>query len=67
MTEGNDTLRESWQLLPVKEFWSLTLFNEHHLFHPNALNRSSSARRAITQLSHAIILSTGRRFIDVAI
>ncbi len=26
---------------PVKGFWSLTLYNEHHLFEPNALNRFS--------------------------
>jgi hypothetical protein len=26
---------------PVKGFWSLTLYNEHHLFTPNALNRYS--------------------------
>ena len=26
---------------PVKGFWSLTLYNEHHFFHPNALNRYS--------------------------
>jgi hypothetical protein len=29
------------QLPPVKGFWSLTLYNEHHFFHPNALNRYS--------------------------
>jgi hypothetical protein len=29
------------QLPPVKGFWSLTLYNEYHLFHPNALKRSS--------------------------
>lgn len=29
------------QLPPVKGFWSLTLYNEHHLFHPNALDRYS--------------------------
>ena len=29
------------QLPPVKGFWSLTLYNEHHLFNPNALNRYS--------------------------
>jgi hypothetical protein len=28
-------------LPPVKGFWSLTLYNEYHLFHPNALKRSS--------------------------
>jgi len=29
------------QLPPVKGFWSLTLYNELHLFNPNALNRFS--------------------------
>jgi hypothetical protein len=29
------------QLPPVKGFWSITLYNEHHFFHPNALNRYS--------------------------
>jgi hypothetical protein len=29
------------KLPPVKGFWSLTLYNEHHLFHPNKLNRYS--------------------------
>ncbi len=27
------------QTPPVKGFWSLTLYNKHHLFEPNALNR----------------------------
>jgi hypothetical protein len=26
---------------PVNGFWSLTLYNEHHFFHPNPLNRYS--------------------------
>ena len=26
---------------PVKGFWSMTLYNEHHLFNPNELNRFS--------------------------
>ena len=26
---------------PVRGFWSMTLYNEHHLFNPNALNRYS--------------------------
>jgi hypothetical protein len=26
---------------PVRGFWSLTLYNEHHFFHPNPLNRYS--------------------------
>jgi hypothetical protein len=29
------------QTPPVKGFWSLTLYNEYHLFSPNALNRFS--------------------------
>jgi hypothetical protein len=29
------------QVPPVKGFWSVTLYNEYHLFEPNALNRFS--------------------------
>jgi hypothetical protein len=29
------------ELPPVKGFWSVTLYNEHHFFHPNQLNRYS--------------------------
>jgi len=29
------------ELPPVKGFWSLTLYNEHHFFAPNAINRYS--------------------------
>ena len=29
------------QLPPVRGFWSLTLYNEHHFFHPNELDRYS--------------------------
>lgn len=29
------------KLPPVKGFWSLTLYNEHHFFHPNDLKRYS--------------------------
>src|SRR6185436_13156720 len=29
------------QLPPVKGFWSLTLYDQYHLFHANALNRFS--------------------------
>jgi hypothetical protein len=29
------------ELPPVKGFWSLTLYNGHHFFHPNSLNRYS--------------------------
>jgi len=32
---------EKGQLPPVKGFWSLTLYNEHHFFTPNELNRYS--------------------------
>jgi hypothetical protein len=31
----------SGDLPPVRGFWSLTLYNEHHFFHPNELNRYS--------------------------
>jgi len=31
----------SGQLPPVSGFWSLTLYNEHHFFNPNPLNRFS--------------------------
>lgn len=27
--------------VPVNGFWSLTLYNEYHFFHPNGLNRYS--------------------------
>lgn len=29
------------ELPPVNGFWSMTMYNEHHLFEPNALNRFS--------------------------
>ena len=29
------------KLPPVRGFWSLTLYNEHHFFHPNELDRYS--------------------------
>ena len=29
------------QLPPVKGFWSLTLYNQHHFFAPNAIGRYS--------------------------
>jgi hypothetical protein len=31
----------SHRLPPVRGFWSLTLYNEHHFFHPNELKRYS--------------------------
>jgi hypothetical protein len=36
------------QLPPVKGFWSLTLYNAHHFFHPNALNRYSLGTKSKT-------------------
>jgi len=36
------------QLPPVKGFWSLTLYNEHHFFHPNTLNRYSLGTKSKT-------------------
>ena len=29
------------KLPPVRGFWSLTLYNEHHFFHPDELDRCS--------------------------
>ena len=39
-------------LPPVRGFWSLTLYNEHHFFHPNELNRYSLGTKN-KQLHHA--------------
>jgi hypothetical protein len=39
-------------LPPVRGFWSLTLYNEHHFFHPNELNRYSLGTKN-TDLHHA--------------
>jgi hypothetical protein len=36
------------QTPPVKGFWSLTLYNDKHLFHPNALNRYSLGTKNTT-------------------
>ena len=40
------------QLPPVRGFWSLTLYNEHHFFHPNELNRYSLGTKS-KDLHHA--------------
>ncbi len=40
------------QLPPVRGFWSLTLYNEHHFFHPNELHRYSLGSKN-TGLRHA--------------
>jgi hypothetical protein len=37
---------------PVKGFWSLTLYNEHHLFTPNALNRYSLGTKSKSFLKY---------------
>ena len=37
----NYTVTFSKEAVPVKGFWSLSLYNEHHFFTPNALNRYS--------------------------
>ena len=39
MTFGKD------EMPPVHGFWSLTLYNEHHFFAPNELERTRSAPR----------------------
>ena len=36
------------QTPPVKGFWSLTLYNDKHLFHPNPLNRFSLGTKSTT-------------------
>jgi hypothetical protein len=41
------------QLPPVKGFWSITLYNEHHFFHPNLLNRYSLGTKSKTQQYNA--------------
>jgi hypothetical protein len=38
----------SGQTPPVKGFWSLTLYDEKHLFHPNSLNRYSLGTKNTT-------------------
>jgi hypothetical protein len=37
---------------PVKGFWSMTLYNEHHLFTPNALNRYSLGTKSKSFLQY---------------
>ena len=37
---------------PVKGFWSVTLYNEHHLFTPNALNRYSLGTKSKSFLKY---------------
>ena len=39
-------------LPPVRGFWSVTLYNEHHFFHPNELHRYSLGTKSKT-LHHA--------------
>jgi len=42
--DGNGTYTVTFaadQLPPVQGFWSLTVYNQHHFFHPNALDRYS--------------------------
>ena len=52
--EGNRNYRVTFpagQEPPVRGFWSLTLYNDKHLFHPNALNAIRWA--PITRTSNA--------------
>jgi len=41
------------QLPPVKGFWSLTVYNKDHLFHPNKLNRYSLGTKSKSMQSNA--------------
>jgi hypothetical protein len=41
------------QTPPVRGFWSLTLYNEHHLFHANPLNRFSLGTKNRSLLRNA--------------
>jgi len=41
------------QVPPVKGFWSLTLYNDHHLFNPNKLNRFSLGTKNKTMKANA--------------
>jgi len=44
------------KLPPVQGFWSLTLYNEHHFFHPNELDRYSFG----TKIKNLHRATTGR-------
>ena len=44
---------EPGQEPPVNGFWSLTLYNEHHFFHPNALKRYSLGTKNKTLVRNA--------------
>jgi hypothetical protein len=53
-------------LPPVRGFWSPTLYNEHHFFHPNPLNRCSlgtknTQLKADTDRSVTLTEGTARR------
>ena len=37
---------------PVRGFWSLTVYNEHHVFHPNALKRYSLGTKSKSFLKY---------------
>jgi hypothetical protein len=40
-------------LPPVKGFWSLTVYNKEHLFHPNKLNRYSLGTKSKSMQTNA--------------
>jgi hypothetical protein len=42
------TFRGEDQVPPVKGFWSVTLYNDVHFFHPNELNRYSLGTKTKT-------------------
>ena len=45
-TQGYTITFPAGGLPPVSGFWSLTLYNEHHFFHPNELKRYSAGTKS---------------------
>ena len=52
-SSGYEIRFEPGQEPPVNGFWSLTLYNEHHFFHPNTLKRYSLGTKNKTLVRNA--------------
>ena len=52
-SSGYEIRFEPGQDPPVNGFWSLTLYNEHHFFHPNPLKRYSLGTKNKTLVRNA--------------